>query len=265
MNREEAKILLQACSRAEEDPSTPEVVEALAMAANDPELSKWLQKEKEFDQVFSERIGQPQTPEGLQNTLYAIGSEAESAAQNRSPSFSRRIIRHNFWRAAGSFAAAAAVVALIAVLIFDPREATANAGVPEFFETVRSEMLENEALGLENSDPEAIHQFLKDQQAPIPAELPHSMKNLQHIGASFIDKPSQRIGVIQLRDQDGNHFRLFVVQMDAPDRIVPILPDMSLKEFQRVSLLTWNRGGKIHALVTTAPATVLEKFRMLEN
>lgn len=263
MNRDEAKYALQAYS---EDPtatnSSPEMAEALAMAASDPELAEFLKREKEFDQSFSRRIQEVPVPPGLREKLSDTARRPGRSSRYSLPPFLQKLFSPDVYRGIGSFAAATALVVFLAVIIFDPRQATADSGMPDFLETVREEMRANAAPQQIGQDREALYAYLSEKGAPTPAELPISVSNLTHTGASYLDGNAHRkIGVIHLEDENGESFRLFVVEIETSEPTVPSFPDMSVKEFETIAVLAWERDEKIHALVTRGPASTLEEFR----
>ncbi|MGE9290219.1 MAG: hypothetical protein ACQKBT_04460 [Puniceicoccales bacterium] len=260
MTRDEAKFLLQACSKDEATTSSPEVVEALSMAASDPALREWYLREQEFDASFTRQLEQAAPPPDLREKLLAHAPIQKETKPPRT-SFWDYLISHQILRTTGSFAAAFALVAFISVILFEPGEATADAEVPQFFQKIRKELEENAAPAYMNNQPEELHTFLLDQGAPLPAPLPESIAALKHMGASTLKGRESPLGVLYLENESGQKFRLFIVKMDVPEFVAPDHPDMALKQFKEVAALTWYRDGKVHALVTSSPAKTLKAFR----
>ena len=269
MTRDEAKSLLQACTQDEAATSSPEVVEALAMAANDAELAEWFRREKEFDEAFSSSLDELEPPADLRDQLLDIASkttdEDQSVDEEKDkvvlfPTF-RNLASRQFLRNLGSFAAALAVVAFVSVILFEPREATANAKMPEFYQTVRDEIRAHQAPDYMHDKPQELLQFLRDRNAPTPATLPKSVDAMKRTGASILQGRDNVIGVLFLEDLNGDKFRLFIVDMEVPDSVAPTLPKMKIKEFAEVSALTWKKDGKVHALVTHGSPSTLEALR----
>ncbi len=263
MTRDEAKFVLQVC-KDDAGASSPEMVEALSMASRDPELSQWLAREREFDEVFSRQLETTPPPVGLQEKLLTLAPQQnqEEAARSGASVF-QRLCSPCFLRTIGSMAAAAGLVIFFAIIVFDPRAANADSEVPEFFQTIQEEMLTNSVPRVAGEDPESLYQFLEENKAPRPAPLPSPIDSLKQTGASTLEVKGKesRVGVLFLEDDAGRKFRLFIAPIDAPDPVAPILPDMSLKEFEHIALLTWKNQGKVHALVTHEPASVLETLR----
>lgn len=98
MNNEEAKFILGAYRPDGRDATDPQFAEALAQAERDPELRRWLERQRAFDRAVTERLAAVTPPPGLREAILA-GSRV---SQPRRP----------WWTNPAWLAAAAALVVL---------------------------------------------------------------------------------------------------------------------------------------------------------
>tara|TARA_R100000027_G_scaffold67028_3_gene64287 strand:- start:4832 stop:5602 length:771 start_codon:yes stop_codon:yes gene_type:complete len=256
MTRDEAKILLQACSLESAASTSPEVEEALAMVAQDPELAAWWAAEQEFDDAFSLEMDRFAAPLDLRAKIVRSHDPKPQSSSIFSHWFSPGSLR-----TFASFATAFALVVFVSVMLFEPREATALDELPGFLTTIQQEIEKNSAPKKPDGSDEDFLKYLEEQNAPLPSRYLESIQGFDRTGASFLEEADSKIGVLFLENDSGQIFRLFVINRDVSDSTSPPFPETSLRQYPSISVLTWKDGGKVHVLATTESIEVLQKLR----
>lgn len=248
MEVEHAKIILSSFRSNGKDASDADFEEALALAAEDRLLGEWLATERAKDAIFSDALQSLATPAGLRDEILAAGNDnvqlevdpeldylfTSGLAEVKPPEGLRdqilvamdqdqKVVKGVFsnWRFLSS--AAAAVVALLAVLVFVPfgpapsvadnwldSEADKQVHAYNIQQKVGIELYEGQVEFVSNNL-EGSMQWLESKQLPI-AKIPEVLKSMSCQGATSIDVGKGVEGsLLRFISKDGKEVNMLVV------------------------------------------------------
>ena len=251
MNRDDIKKILWLYRPGSLDAQDPEVMEALGLARQDPELSRWLETQSRKHQAVRQKMRQIPVPAGLPASIIR-----EHHVQQR----------HDFWRQGGYLLAAAAMVALFIGL---PVWLRAQRSPGTSFANYQTEMaavaLRGYAMELITNDPVEIRRYLKQNEAPADYILPRALQEAVMAGCAIESWQGSRAAMVCFRTgrtlSTGAQSDLWLFVIDQTK--VAGAPGNSLPSIAKINMLTvatWNQGGKLYLLGTTAGEAELRKF-----
>ena len=250
MNRDEAKTVLLLYRPGPADAGDPQIAEALTLAKQDPELTRWLEAHCARQEMLRAKFRQITPPAGLKEQIIS-----EQAARARISS----------WRRNGLFAVAVAVAALIALAwLWLPRQPN-----DDTFAIYRSRMagiaLRGYNMDTNTDNPAAIRAFLAAQRAPADYALPAPLAKTATTGCAIETWQGTKVSMICFRtgkplppDQSSDLW-LFVIDRDA----VKDAPGTGTPRFARVNNLmtaTWTAGGKLYVLGMKGDEAALRQY-----
>ena len=202
MTAEEAKMLLSARRPGGEDDDAPEMAEALALAAGDPELRAWLAEENAFDSAITDSLrGHLVSPELRARILTGM-----SASLPQSP---RKITRRVFWWSAATAAAAAVAGGLFQT--FGKKQ-------PELAQ-FRTEMLDffnnkfSDDFDLVESDPAVVGKWLQARPQAIAFQPLGNLREGKTIGCKVIPWRDTNVTLVCFRPPSSRlPIHIFAVQ-----------------------------------------------------
>ncbi|HSY42960.1 MAG TPA: hypothetical protein VK811_03560 [Candidatus Acidoferrum sp.] len=257
MNRDEAKQILLLYRPGTADAEDPEVAAALALAKDDPELSRWLAEHNARQTALREKFRQIPVLAGLKEQIIS-----EQAAKSRAASHRNRIV--------GVAAVAAVLISLLVLAhFFLPFGGNSNGGLASTLDHYKSQMTAATSSGysmdLLSSDAGKVQAYLAGKQAPADYVLPAGMQKVAMMGCAAKTWQNSKAAMICFRtgkplphDQIGDLW-LFVVDRTA----VKDAPDSSAPQFAKVNGLmtaTWTQGGKLYLLSTDGDESDIKKF-----
>jgi hypothetical protein len=257
MNRAEAKIILQLYRPGTADADGPEIVAALALAKNDPELARWLEEHLARQNALREKFRQIAVPEGLKEQIIS-----EQAAFSKKDSRREKIVM---------VAAVTAIIAALAVLaaFYFPRGGNENQAVASTLANYKNQMAyvatSGYGMNFATNDLSQIRVYLAQNAAPSDYILPAPLEKIAATGCAIEDWQGKKVSLICFRagkssppNQPGDLW-LFVVDrasiQDAPGTASP--------QFAKVNQLTtavWAQDGKFYLLATQGDEQALRKF-----
>jgi hypothetical protein len=250
MNRAEAKTILLLYCPGTADADDPQIVEALGLAKQDPELTRWLVEHCARQEVLRAGFRKITAPAGLKEQIVS-----EQAARERS-AFRRQ-------NAVLVAAAVFAVLVLVALLWFPHR------GKEETFATYRSRMagvaLRGYTMDLVTNNPAAIRDFLAQKQAPADYVLPAPLAKTAMTGCAIESWQAAKVSMICFRtgkplpQGQPSDLWLFILDRSA----VRDAPPPGSREFARVNKLltvTWTEGDKLYVLGTEGDEQALRRY-----
>jgi hypothetical protein len=239
MTREEAKRALLLYRPGTDDAAEPEIAEALALAKQDAELSRWLEQHCARQAILREKIRQISVPAGLKEQIIS-----------ERPTFTRQRIA----RRAVAFA-----FAVVAVMFVCWRDGLIGNGpsADENFSVYRSRMvsaaLRGYAMDLESSDPAKIRDYLAREKVAKKYELPGGLQKAAATGCAVEDWGGAKVALLCFSDSGPESVGgksdvwLFIVDRDA----VKDAPATDMPQFAKVNKLitaSWSQGGKLYLL-----------------
>jgi uncharacterized membrane protein YbaN (DUF454 family) len=250
MNRDEAKTILLLYRPGTADADDPEVAAALALAKQDPELTRWLAEHGARQEAVRAGFRKITAPTGLKEQIIS-----EQAAHEK----------RLFWRRRAVLATAAVVVALtaLALLRFQPR------GNDDTFAIYRSRMvgvaLRGYLMDLATNNSAQIQGYLARNQAPADYVLPAPLAKTAATGCAIESWQGAKVSMICFRTgkplppAQPSDLWLFVI-----DRVaVKNAPPAGSRQFVRVNKLmtvTWAQGDKLYVLGVEGDEQTLRQY-----
>ena len=251
MNRDEAKTILLLYRPGTADADDPQIAEALALAKQDPELTRWLVEHCARQEALRAGFRKITAPAGLKEQIIS-----EQAAQEKSASW-----RRNAVLAAAAVAAVALVV--LAPLWFQHR------GVDETFAIYRSRMagiaLRGYAMDLATNNPAQVRAYLAQNHAPADYVLPAPLGKTAVTGCAIESWQGAKVSMICFRTgkplPPGQQSDLWLFVVDRSS--VKNAPPIGSRQFAQVNKLmtvTWTEGDKLYVLGTEGDEQTLRQY-----
>src|SRR5437868_5123798 len=243
MNRDEVREILDTVRPSGHTHEDPRVAEALRLATVDPELARFLERQRALDRALTQAINSISVPSHLQNAILE----------------SQKIVRPHFWQDWRTTTAAAAAIVLLLV-----GSAIAIGRSSNNFSTFRTELVAESwdgdpHLGLESADLGRIRQWLAGTYAASDFTLPPALNDLRPHGARVFDADGQKVALICLAD-GARHFHLFVLDRSR----FSDLPPEGAPDFEKCGswkTTSWCQGNNIYVLTGMNYPTFVSKFR----
>ncbi|MGA2280501.1 MAG: hypothetical protein ABSG80_09390 [Verrucomicrobiota bacterium] len=252
MNRDEVKTILLLYRPGTTDAGDPEIAAALALAKQDPELTRWLVEHCARQEALRTGFRQITAPAGLKEQIIS-----EQAAQEKIIS----------WRQNAILAAAAVVVVVLVVLTplwFQHR------GKEETLAIYRSRMAGIALRGpylmdLATNNPAAIRAYLAQKQAPSDYVLPAPLEKTAVTGCAIEGWQGAKVSMICFRTgkplPPGQQSDLWLFVIDR--FTVKNAPPTGSRQFVQVNklmIVTWTQGDKLYVLGMEGDEQTLQQY-----
>ena len=250
MNLDEAKTILLLYRPGTADANDPQVAEALKLAKQNPELTRWLVEHCARQEALRAGFRKITAPAGLKEQIIS-----EQAAQERIIS-----------RRQNAILAAAAVVAALVVLAplwFQHR------GNEETFAIYRSRMadvaLRGYTMDLATNNPAQVRAYLAQNHAPADYVLPAPLEKTAVTGCAIEGWQGTKVSMICFRTGkplppgQQSDLWLFVIARST----VKNAPPMGSRQFVRVNKLmtvTWTQGDTLYVLGMEGDEQTLQQY-----
>jgi len=239
MTREEARKTLLIYRPGTTDAAEPEIAEALALAKQDPELSRWLDQHCAQQEILRAKIRQIPVPAGLKEQII---SERRIFTQRR------------FVRRGVALAAASVGVILIgwwaAVLWQRPPSDDTFAN---YCHRMASTALRGYSMDFQSSNAKEIRAYLVQQKAAENYELPAGLQKAAATGCAIENWQGAKVAMLCFRTgrplPPGGKSDLWLFVADRAS--VKGAPTATAPQFARVNKLmtaTWTEGNKLYFL-----------------
>jgi hypothetical protein len=231
VTQKEAKHILALYRPEIDDPSEPELREALEAAERDAELREWFIQQRAFQATIREKLRRIEPPPELQRRILE----------------GRKIVRPAvWWRSPRSLAAAAAVVLLLGL-------ATAIWRNPESqdeFSIYRSRMvrtaLREYAMDIVSGDQAEVRRFLASRNAPADYVLPRNLEQFPLTGAGVLRWKNHPVSMVCFEREDKQMVFLFVAPQDSIGSPPPGTP--ILAQVNKLVTAGWTQDDKTYLL-----------------
>jgi len=250
MNRDEAKTILLLYRPGTADAGDPEIAAALALAKQDPELTRWLVEHCARQEALRAGFRKITAPAGLKEQIIS-----EQAAHEKML----------FWRRRSVLAVAAVVMVLAALASFwfQPRRND------DTFAIYRSRMvgvaLRGYLMGLATNNPAQIQGYLARNQAPADYVLPAPLAKTAMTGCAIESWQGAKVSMVcfhtgkLLPPGQQSDLWLFVIDRSR----VKDAPPAGSRQFVRVNKLmttTWTQGDKLYVLGMEGDEQILRQY-----
>lgn len=242
MTTQQAKQILLAFQPWASDALDPEMVEALALCRENPELAQWLEAYNETQAALRNSFRKITPPEAFKEQIV---SEYNAS------------LRQAWWRRPAIVATLAVIVIVIAVgSILIPQ--TSSGPRLTAFETFRTRMVNSAvktySMDVETNDVAAIRAYLAGKQAHADYVPPANLdEKISAVGCAALSWQGKPVAMICYKTglplADGSKSDMFLFVADAKD--VANSPRESSPEFAKVGALTtasWSQNGKLYLL-----------------
>jgi hypothetical protein len=232
MTREQAQeiLMLQRPGRADEN--DPEMVEAMRLAATDPELKQWLQQQREFNASVSSQFRSIEPPSDLKARILAGAKQPEKPV--------------SFFHKRHVLALAASIILLFAAtslfLMQDREDAPTFAN---FRSRMTSFALKTYQMGVVTNNPAVVRQYLARHGAPADFPLTPALEKLPVKGGGRLSWQNQPVAMICFSLTNNQTAFMFVMDEHAMKKQPKPFELSSKKNFTSVA---WTREGKVYLL-----------------
>jgi hypothetical protein len=247
MDRNEARLLLQAYRPNGADAGHGPFQEAIAIARRDPELMAWWEAQQAFDRKVAAKLLEVPLPEQPGETLLA------------GPKITRPRFRYQPY----AFAAAAAVALLcVALSYFQPwRSSSVKLLFPmardEYAVSVLQFVDQPPTLGLMDCDDAKIVEWLHQRHAP-SGNFPVPMGTLPPFGCQKLAVHGHTVSLICFTMKGGELVHLFTVDAQALKDAPGLLPEY--RQIDGWSTAAWSDGSMTYLLATRASPDKLKQL-----
>lgn len=244
MDKQEAKLVLQARHPNDPDTAQPAFAEALALVESDPELKAWWEAQQAFDLRVAAKLEKVPVPADLRTAILA-GRKIEQLTPR--PHLA-------FWLAA------AAVVAILCVAGTSMQISSSGSLARAEYAASILPLLNNDApaLGMTSPDHDKIAAWLKEQNAPM-GTLPPGMSALPTVGCQKFIVHGHTVSLICFALTGGGIAHLFIVDR----RAVSDPRDANGPEFNQIqgwSTASWADDRMSYMLATQAGSDALKQL-----
>ena len=241
MTREQAQEVLLLHRPGISVESDLEIAEALRMLANDPELARWFDQQREFNSLVKKQMASIEPPAGLKEQLLA-------GAQQRVAQGSL-LRRHPVW------AMAAAVVILMAAGSFwISRHGEDAQTFANFQSRMTSFALRTYGMDIVTNNPAAVRAYLASAGAPADFPLTAGLEKLPVKGGGRLSWQNQPVAMMCFGLTNNQTAFMFVIDEKAIDKPASA---REVTSNQDLSSVTWSRDGKIYLLAAAERPEVL--------
>jgi len=229
MNREEAKEILTLYRPGIDDPSEPDIAAALDLAKEDAELARWFAAESALYKATREKFKEVAVPNELLGRLLSTP---------------RR--RAEWWRSPVLWAAAAAILLFVGVMISLP---SGEKGYT--FGAFRSKMvrtaMRNYDMPLMTNNLAVIRTYLTTNNAHGDYVLTPALAKLPGEGCVIFPWHSRTVSLVCLDGGQGRDVFLFVINRTA---VADPPADKEIQTVGKLPTAAWTEGDKTYLLAT---------------
>lgn len=252
MNRTQAELLLGACPPGRPPDQDQEMNQALALAAKDPDLARWLKETRAFDAAVARQLRSIPPPPDLRDAILASRA---AAARGSAPRLWTRLP-----------AVAAAVAALIGLALFwtSHQRAASAAGFRSAAATFLTDQWQHDFDFAEPSFPR-IQDWVRHQSDRAVIDVPEGLAQLQTYGCKAFAWRGRSAYLVCFTPGPQGQV-IHVVSVDRSS--LPGIPASEIAgtpSYARVgewNTARWTRGSRLYVALTTAdPEALAQRLR----
>ena len=244
MTPAEAKEILLLYRPGTCDAEDPEVIQALAVARENPDVARWFDQHCAFQNALRTRLRQIEVPAHLKSLVLANVRNA-------------RIIPLPTPSRAPLWLAAAACLLLLAVAGVWTHPRTVN-NYSNFQARVVSTALRDYRMDIVTNEMGEVRRYLASQGVPADYEVPPRLSRLKLTGAGALRWRSNAVAMVCFNRGDNQMLFLFVVNRKAIKDAPPEKPQVGRQ--QDYFAVRWSRGDKTYLLAGPQEANFLQKY-----
>jgi len=251
MTRDQARKTLLLYRRGTDDAADPEITEALSLAQQDAELSRWLEQQVAQQETVRAKIREIPVPAGLKEQII---SERRVFAQ-------RRVVR----LAITWVAALASVLAIGWWAAFVGQRPPSDDTFSNYRSRMVSAALRDYSMDLETNDAGRIRAYLAQQSATDNYELPAGLQNAAEAGCAIKNWQGAKVALLCFRTgkplPPGRRSDLWLFVVDrAAVKGAPASVEPQFAKVNKLMTATWTRGNKLYLLGAGGDERSLRKW-----
>jgi hypothetical protein len=248
LNSQEAKQILLLYRPGSNDLADPQMTEALNLAGRDPELGRWFEQHRAFQNTMRAKFRSLEAPAHLKASLL-IRASVQSPISTAQP----------WWRKSSRLTAAAFVVVLLLIglagIWLKPR-------TPDRFANFRDRMvgtaLREYRMDLVTNDMRQVRQFLAEKGAPADYDLTAGLQKLELTGTGLLRWRSNPVSMVCFNRGDNQMVFLFVMKRSALKDAPAEIP--ALTKVANLMTASWSHGDEIYLLAGEEEADFARKY-----
>lgn len=247
MTPREAKEILLLYRPGTADAEDPQIIEAMGMAREDPDVARWFEQHCAFQKAMRARFREIEVPAHLK---YAVltGTKIKTTS---SPSWLT-------WSRAPAWLAAAAAVAIFAGLAsFWTRPRPTNN-----YQNFQSRMITTARvdyrMDIKTNDMGQVRRYLASQGAPSDYQLTPGLQKLALTGGGALRWRDKPVSMVCFDRGDNQMLFLFVMDRAAVKDPPPEKPE-AIKQNQYLAV-RWSQGDKAYLLAGPEEPDFLKKY-----
>jgi hypothetical protein len=242
MDREQAREILLSYRPGRDDTVDPQVVEALRLVDQDPELAGWFEEQQRTDEIIRARVRETPVPVDLKQRILA----------------EQKIVRPDFaWRRPVLIAAAAAVIVL-GVISFWAFRSLAGSGLNAY----RAEMVRvvesGYMMSVRANNFDQLRHILAEKKWPSDFIVTDHLRDVTVIGGSALEWKGHKVALACMKDHSRGLW-LFVVENTAFRHA----PDSETAQVTMVGTsptAIWTQNGNTYLFTAQGDEAFLKKY-----
>ncbi len=262
MNKDEAKLLLQACRPDGQDDALPAFAEALTLVERDPELKAWWDAQRAFDRAMSAKLNEVPLPTDLRATILAGHKIEQMTPGYHLPYWFAAAalfmvcagLGLHFWSVrSAEYAKAASSIAVVPERVVHPTMGNND------YENGVFDYLDGDSISLamNSSDHDEVAAWLKQRNSPT-GTIPSKMATLPSAGCQTFAVHGHTVSLICFSLAGGGYAHLFIVEKRALSD-----PPGSSPEFKQVgawNMAAWSDNAHSYMLATQSSPDKLKQL-----
>jgi len=242
MTPSQAKEILLLYRPGTADAEDPQVVAAIGLARQDPELARWFERHCAFQNAMRAKLRQIEVPMHLKAALLA----------------QQKTVRPPIWSQRPVWLSAAAAVLLFLGLAGRWLKPANPDRLANFQARMVSTALREYRMDLVTNDMRQLRQFIAGRGAPAEYQLPKGLEKLQLTGGGCLQWRSHPVAMVCFNRGDDQMLFLFVMKHSALKDPPAEAPQVAkVTELQTVS---WTQGEYTYVLAGPEEPQFLRKY-----
>lgn len=242
MDREQAREILFRYRPGTDDTVDPQVVEAVRLLDQDPELARWFAQQQQAHQAIQTRLREMPVPADLKQRILA----------------EQKVVRVDFgWRTRILTAAAAAIVvaAIAEWVILRPKIDDAFGAYRKYAVAYVSDRY---VVTLKASNFDELRQVLAERKWPTDFLVPESLRTATVVGGGAFEWNGHKVALACMKEEDHGAW-LFVVD-NATFHDPPTTPTPRIEMVDATPTAAWTQNGKTYLFTVQGDEAFLKKY-----
>jgi len=245
VNSNQAKEVLLLYRPGTSDAEDPEVIEAMSVARQDPDLAKWFSQHQKFQLAMRAKFREIPAPERFKVSLRARNKIVQPVV---------------FWQHPTWMAAAAIFIALLSLSVVWLRPS-----LPDRFSNYRENMVSSVqreyVMDIATNDPAVLRQFIANRGAPANYSLTAGLNGLPLQGGGLLRWRGNPVSMVCFDRGGGSTLFLFVTKRssikDAPKQEPAAA---QLAQVDGLMTASWSQGDNTYVLAGPGEAGFAQKY-----